>query len=528
LTTNNDSQITSLANARTVGDVLRLNAHRNGGRTAFETSNGHSVTFRQFNERVNRLTNSIHALGLKRGARVAILSRNRVEYVEFYGITKAGYIAVPLNWRLTPEEITGLIRDSGPELLIADEHHRDMVERNRHAWPSVTHFVLLGGGTDFWLPYEDLLTDASTSEPAMAALPDDVLCVIYTSGTTGAPKGVAISHRGALGNCRVAASEMLALGEADRTMAVMPLFHVGGMWYHLFPSFASGCTALILPEFNPSHVLRELSQREITNVHLVPTMIASLLADPAASTTNLPCLRLIFYAASSIPVDLLMRAMQRWPRSRFAQSYGTTEVGVVTVLNPSDHLRAREPSSHHLLSSCGRPMTGRSVRIVDDAGAVCPPGSVAEIEVVSGDMMLGYWPKNRVSVAGSSWLKTGDVGYLDREGYLYIVDRKSDLIVTGGENVFPSEVEHHLCRDPAVLEAAVFGIADSHWIERVVAAVVLRSGTRDDSQEIITRLRPHLAAYKCPKAIYVVEALPRSAAGKILRKELRKQFSHAS
>jgi acyl-CoA synthetase (AMP-forming)/AMP-acid ligase II len=507
--------------------VLRLNAHRNGGRIAFETSSGHSVTFRQFNERVNRLTNSIHALGLKRGARVAILSRNRVEYVEFYGITKAGYIAVPLNWRLTPEEITGLIRDSGPELLIADEHHRDMVEGNRHAWPSVTHFVLLGSGTDFWLPYEGLLSDSSTSEPAFTALPDDVLCLIYTSGTTGAPKGVAISHRGALGNCRVAASEMLALGEADRTMAVMPLFHVGGMWYHLFPSFASGCTTVILPEFNPSNVLRELSQREITNIHLVPTMIASLLADPAAATTKLPCLRLIFYAASSMPVDLLMRAMQRWPRSRFAQSYGTTEVGVVTVLHPSDHLRAREPSYRHLLSSCGRPMTGRSVRIVDDAGAVCSTGGVGEIEVASGDMMLGYWPKNRAGLARSSF-KTGDVGYLDREGYLYIIDRKSDLIVTGGENVFPSEVEHHLCRDPAVLEAAVFGIADSHWIERVVAAVVLRSGTRADGQEIISRLRPHLAPYKCPKAIYVVDALPRSAAGKVLRKELRKQFAHAS
>jgi long-chain acyl-CoA synthetase len=520
------SPIRSVAEARTLGDVLRVNALVHSNKIALESPDGRSVTFGELNERVNRLSNAVRALGLQKGARVAILSRNRSEYVESYGLAKSGLIVVPLNWRLPATELTKLVAHSAPELAIVDELHRDLVDGVRDSWPSVKHFILLGASGAGWQAYETLIANGMPAEPEVTAVARDVLCVIYTSGTTAAPKGVAITHAAAMGNCRTAAAEMLMLHETDRTMAVMPLFHVGGMWYHLFPSFATGCTTLILSQFEPAEVLKELDAHQITNVHLVPTMIAALLDQPNARTVNLSCLRLIFYAASSMPAHLLRRAMQTFEHCGFAQSYGSTEAGVVTVLDPDDHCRAREPPGEHLLSSCGRPFIDRDVRIVDAARGVLDTGEIGEIEVQSPDLMQGYWMNERATrdTLIDGWLKTGDLGYVDAQGYLYIVDRKNDLIVTGGENVYPSEVESHLYRDHDVHEAAVFGIPDPRWVEVVVAAVILKPGASVSSEELGSRLRRQLAAYKCPKAIYFVQTLPKSAAGKILRKELRKQY----
>jgi len=298
------------------------------------------------------------------------------------------------------------------------------------------------------------------------------------------------------------------------------------MWYHLFPSFATGCTTLVLSEFEPGVVLHELQARRISNVHLVPTMIGALLAHPDAARADLGCVRLMFYAASSMPADLLRRAMQTFPHCGFAQAYGSTEAGVVTVLGPEDHQRARAPQGEHLLLSCGRPFKGHEVRLVDDAQRSVAQGAVGEIEVRSADIMKGYWLNDEGTsrVLSGGWLKTGDLGHFDAEGYLYIVDRKNDMVVTGGENVFPTEVEGYLYRDPDVLEAAVFGIPDPQWVERVVAAVVLKPGVQVSAEELIRRMRSQLAAYKCPKAIYFTSTLPKSAVGKVLRKELRKQY----
>ncbi|MDB5913684.1 MAG: Acyl-CoA synthetase (AMP-forming)/AMP-acid ligase [Ramlibacter sp.] len=309
-------------------------------------------------------------------------------------------------------------------------------------------------------------------------------------------------------------------------MAVMPLFHVGGMWYHLFPSIAAGCTTLLLAEFDPATVLRELELRHITNVHLVPTMIGALLAHPASGTADLSHVRLLFYAASSMPADLLRRAMQAFPSCGFAQGYGSTEAGIVSVLDPTAHQRARQPQGEHLLQSCGLPCAGHDVRIVDSKNQVAEVGAVGEIEVRSADLMQGYWRNDDATrlVLRDGWLKTGDLGYFDGEGFLYIVDRKNDMVITGGENVFPTEVEGVLYRDPDVLEAAVFGVPDPLWVEKVVAAVVLKPGSSVSADELIRRLRAQLAAYKCPKVIYFSSSLPKSAVGKVLRKELRKQY----
>jgi long-chain acyl-CoA synthetase len=518
--------MSTISDAKTFGDVLRGNAKTYADKVAFETLEGRTLTFEGFNQRVNRLCNSVAAKGISAGTRVAILSKNRPEYLEVFGLAKLGVIVVPLNWRLAPKEIAKLLKHSSPEMLIVDETYLSTVERIKADLPSIASFVTFGQACEGWEDYEELLAAGDSAEPLDRVRPDDVLTLIYTSGTTGEPKGVAVSHAGALGNCRTAAGEMLDLVPEDRALAVMPLFHAGGMWYHLFPSFATGCTTLILAEFEPGAVLREMESRHITNVHLVPTMIGALLAHPSAVATDLSGVRLIFYAASSMPADLLRRAMLAFPRCGFAQGYGSTEGGVVSVLGPDAHLRAKTPEGEHLLSSCGRAFTGHEIRLVDDSGRTVPQGSVGEIEVHSPDLMKGYWLNDEATnrVLSSGWLKTGDLGYFDNEGYLYIVDRKNDMVVTGGENVFPNEVEGCLFRDPDVLEAAVFGIPDPQWVERVVAAVVLREGATVTADELIARLRGQLAAYKCPKEIYFMSTLPKSAVGKVLRKELRQQW----
>lgn len=515
-----------LTNARTLGDVLRGHARQRPDKVAFETLGGQQITFGAFDQRVNQLNNAAAELGLAKGSRAAILSRNRPEYVEVYGLSKSGVIVVPLNWRLAAGELVKLIAHSAPEILFVDETHRELIDTIRADLPSVRHFVVFGESRTGWVSYEQLLDAASDSDPNVAVDPADVLCLIYTSGTTGAPKGVAITHAGAMGNARTAASEMLWLTEQDHTMAVMPLFHAGGMWYHLFPSIATGCTTLLLSEFEPGTVLRELADRHISNVHLVPTMISALLAHPAASTADLSDVRLLFYAASSMPAELLRRAMKAFPACGFAQAYGSTEAGVVTVLDPEAHRRARDAQGEHLLQSCGRPFSRHEVRVVDHNDAALPQGDIGEIEVRSADLMQGYWHNDAATQSAmvDGWLRTGDLGYFDAEGYLYIVDRKNDMVVTGGENVFPTEVEGALFRDPDVQEAAVFGIPDPMWVEKVVAAVVLKPDSNTTADELIHRLRMQLAPYKCPKAIFFTSTLPKSAVGKVLRKELRKQY----
>lgn len=510
---------------RTFGEVLRASASAWGSKAAFETLGGRAVSFEQFNLRVNALNHAVAQLGVHKGARVALLSKNCPEYLEVYGLSKSGFIVVPLNWRLAADELVRLIGHSQAEVLVVDEAHWAMAATLRERLGTVKHFITLGTAREGWLSYEAMLANAPDSEPVEQAGPDDVLCLIYTSGTTGVPKGVAMTHAGAIGNGAAAAHE-LALMPEDRTLAVMPLFHAGGMWYHLFPSFACGTTSLVLADFEPATILRELESRRISNVHLVPTMIAALLAQPLAAQADLSSLRVLFYAASSMPPELLRRAMQTFPKCGFVQGYGSTEAGAITILRAEDHQRALAPQGEHLLGSCGRPYPGRSVRLVDAADAEVPQGTVGEVEVRSPDLMRGYWLDDlaTVHVLHGGWLRTGDLGRFDTEGFLYIVDRKNDMVISGGENVFPTEVEAHLYRDPDVQEAAVFGIPDPVWVERVVAAVVLRHGSTVTAEELIGRLRAQLAAYKCPKELFVVEQLPKSAVGKVLRKDLRKRY----
>jgi long-chain acyl-CoA synthetase len=517
--------MTILDQARTFGDVLRGHARERPLKPALESPSGASFSFGAINDRVNRLNNACSKLGLLQGERAAILSRNRPEYVEVYGLAKSGVIVVPLNWRLPPAELLKLLVHSAPRIVFVDDLHWPALQALTPRLPFVA-VVMFGQGVDGVLSYETLLAANNGEEPSSPVSPDDPLCLLYTSGTTGSPKGVTVTHAGALGNCRNAANEALHLTESDRAMAVMPLFHSGGMWYHLFPSFASACTTLVLSEFEPGTVLRELAIRRISNVHLVPTMVGALLAHQDWPRHDLSHLRLLFYAASSMPVDLLRRAHAALPDCDFVQCYGSTEAGVVTALDPAAHRRAAAANDGQLLRSCGRPLANCAVRITDSLGVPVCMGAVGEIEVASPSIMAGYWNDSAATAAAMSgaFLKTADLGRCDQDGFIYIVDRKNDMVITGGENVFPTEVEEVLLAEPSVLEAAVFGVPDPVWVERLVAVVVLQSECGLTGADVIEKIKGKIAGYKCPKEIYVRDSLPKNAVGKILRKELRREY----
>lgn len=512
--------------ASSMGEVLDANWQQRPDKLALTTPGGRGITFAQLNRRVNRLCRALTAEGIRPGDRVAMLSYNRPEYMEVFGLSRTGLVIVPLNWRLSVPELLRLIRHSGSRVLVFEEEFAGVVEQLRPQLEGVDHYIVIGTARQGWLEYESLAASGPDTPAQYSAKPDDVLCIVYTSGTTGAPKGVKITHRGALENCRTEAEEILSLTEDDVALAVLPLFHVGGMWYHLFPSFATGCTSVLMPHFEAEKLLQTLEDFEVTNVHLVPTMVGALLNHPRMGQYKLQHLRLIFYAASSMPAELLRRAMQSFPQCSFSQGYGSTEAGTVTGLFPEDHIRAQNPKYEYLLSSCGRAFKGRQIRLLDASDREVRVGEIGELVVRSPAVMAGYWNDEAATMAAmqAGWVRTGDLARCDDEGYYYIIDRKNDMVVTGGENVYPTEVESHLYADPRVLEAAVFGVPDVKWVERVVAAVVLKPGREASPEDLMQSLRSRLAAYKCPKEIHLVSDLPKSGAGKVLRKELRKQY----
>jgi acyl-CoA synthetase (AMP-forming)/AMP-acid ligase II len=508
------------------GDVARRHASVIPTKSAFMDARG-AVTFGEVNARINRLSAALRARGLRSGDRVAILARNRSEYFEVLGTAKHGLIAVPLNWRLSARELGHVLSDCRPAAIVADEQFVPVIDELRGGLGANVPCIVFGAAQPGWIAYEDLIGAASAEEVAANVAPDDVACLMYSSGTTGLPKGAKLTHRGILGNAQMQSDVALGLSDDDRLLDVLPFFHVGGMWYYAFAGYARGCSAVILPEFEPRVVLETLSREAITTLHLVPTMIDVLLRELPHVEADLTRLRRLLYAASPIPLDLLKRAMAALPRTGFVQSYGSTESGAATYLHCADHAEAITNSRlEPRLRSCGRTAQETEVAVQALGGGHAAPREIGEVLVRSRRMMQGYWNNDKLIAAAfdQGWLRMGDLGYFDEDGYLYLVDRKNDMIVSGGENVYPSEVESHMLDDPAIAEAAVFGIADPKWVEMVAAAVVLKPGIKATGEEIVTRLRQRVASYKCPKKIIIVDKLPRNAAGKILRKTLRTDY----
>jgi acyl-CoA synthetase (AMP-forming)/AMP-acid ligase II len=512
------------------GDVARRNAVVRPDKIAFSGARGQvsfQVSFGAANARMNRLNAALRSFGLGKGDRVAVLARNRSEYFEVLGVAKSGLIAVPLNWRLSPRELGHVIAECRPSAIVVEPPFAPAIDGLRGEFGEGTRFIAFDAAPDGWLSYEALLDTAAAGEIAAEVSPDDVVCLMYSSGTTGLPKGAMLTHRGVLANARVQGETALTLTSDDRLLDVLPFFHVGGMWYFAFAGYARGVSAVILPEFEPRAVLAALREEAITTLHLVPTMIEALLREQETRPVDLSRLRVLLYAASPMPLDLLKRALAALPATGFVQSYGSTESGAVTYLTAAEHRAAlADHARARRLRSCGRTSSGIDVTVRGFGGGDAAAGEIGEVMVRGPRMMKGYWRNEALTheAFDDGWLRMGDLGYFDEDGFLYLVDRKNDMIVTGGENVYPSEVETELLDDPAIAEAAVFGVPDSKWIEMVAAAIVLRPGATATEDDIVARLRLRVASYKCPKRILIRDRLPRNAAGKILRKTLRAEY----
>ena len=511
----------------TFADIIYRNALLHPDDAAF-VCGPQRITFAQFNDRVNRLIRGLSALGVKKGDVIGILSWNCLEYVDFYGAAmKGGVIASPFSPRLHEDELEYLINYSEANTLFIGPDLVDTVAGLRSRLPKVKSYITFGDSTPDMHAYHEMLATQPSHEPDLSVARDDPYLIFYTSGTTGFPRGALYTHMRKLDNTRIKALE-LGVKPEDRHVMVLPFFHIGGDC-HVWPFFLVGGCNIIMPQksFNPAAVLGGIQNEKATDMQIVPTQLNSILSCPELKKYDLSSLKRIYYAASPMPVELLRKGMEIFGPI-FSQGYGQTESGPqICALPRKSHQVLDAPAkAQKVLSSCGQPSLGVHVRVVNEDNHDVVPETIGEIIVQSNSLMVGYWnrPDETREVLVDGWLHTGDLGYYDEKGFIYIVDRKKDMIVTGGENVYSREVEDVLYRHPAVREAAVVGVPDPVWVERVHAVIALVAGTTAKEKDIIAFCKAHLASYKAPKSIEFVESLPKSPQGKILKKEIRKRY----
>ncbi len=475
---------------------------------------------------VNRLAHALIEAGLRTGDRAAILAKNSIEYLyAYFAASKAGVVLVPLNYRLAPPEWASIVNDARPRMLLVAEPYRDAVDALRPGLPSVERFVSLDPSPPAgWEDYHAWVAGQPATPPGHEAAASDDLYQMYTSGTTGRPKGAVLQQRAVATNI-VQSGLAFGVAPGERCLAAVPLFHAGAV-PTAFTPLAHGGSLYLLADFTPAAVVRALSEERIALATLVPAMLqACLLGVPDVAERRYDALRLLHYGASPIAESTLRRAIAVF-RCGFIQSYGMTEATqALTYLTPADHERAL--AGHpELLLAAGRPAAGTEIRVVDGDDQAVPPGTPGEIVARGPQVMRGYWnlPEASAEALRGGWLHTGDVGVVDADGYLYVQDRLKDMIVSGGENVYPRAVEDVLFRHPAVADAAVIGVPDERWGETVKAIVVLRAGMRASEGEIIDFCRGRLGGFERPRSVDFVEALPRNPSGKVLKRVLREPY----
>ncbi|MFE0424910.1 long-chain fatty acid--CoA ligase [Streptomyces sp. NPDC058953] len=476
-------------------------------------------TARQIADRVARLASALQGLGVVAGDRVGMLALNSDRVHEyFFGCWWAGAAAHPINVRWSPAEMAYAVNDSGTEVLLVDDAFTGVVAELRERCPGLRTVVHCGDGPapDGMVPYEDLVR-ASEPVPDGRYGGETLALLLYTGGTTGLPKGVMVSHRGLRSSLH---GSMLGMRNVDRggvTLLTAPLFHIAAFcsWY---AQLLMGGTVVFLPVFTPEGFLDAVGRHRVTTCILVPLMVQLVCDHPDLADHDVASLRSITYGGAASSDTLLRRAMETFPGAGFSQGYGMTETGVLTVLGREEHTRDAPR-----LRSAGRATPTVEIAVLGPDGSRLPPGEVGEIATRGDHVMLGYWgkPEETARALRDGWMHTGDAGRLDEDGYLYIVDRIKDMIITGGENVYSAEVENALAAHPAVAACAVIGVPDDRWNERVHAVVVLRPGRTATLEDIQAHTRSLIARYKAPRSVEFVDALPTSAAGKILKRVLR-------
>jgi long-chain acyl-CoA synthetase len=509
---------------QTLGGAIREQAARIGDQPAF-TFEGRTITYRDLDDAASRVATGLLAEGVGKGDRVAFLDKNVPEFFELlFGAAKVGAAMVAVNWRLAPAEITHILNDAQARVLVVGPDFLPVLEKVEGELATVRRVLVNGddAGHESWSTWRDA---HPANDPGVDVTPDDVAIQFYTSGTTGLPKGVMLSNYN-LFALVPAGNAAFGLDDDTVSLVVMPLFHVAGAGWAMFGLF-NGSHNVMLRDVDFAAILQMIPEHGVTHSVFVPAVLQFLLITPGVEDTDFSSLRTIVYGASPISEDVLVKSVERFGCD-FCQAYGLTETnGAVVLLTAEDH----DPSgpNRHRLRAAGKPIPGSGVeiRIVDDAGDDAPTGEVGEVWINSPTNMVGYWNMPEATAAAltpDGWFRSGDAGYLDNDGYLYIHDRVKDMIISGGENIYPAEIESVLMAHPAVADAAVIGVPDEKWGESVKAIVVRAPDAEVDESELVTYCREQLAGYKCPRSVDWADALPRNPSGKILKKDLRAPY----
>jgi len=485
-----------------------------------------SLTYGQALAETHRLANALLAEGLKPGDRFAWLGKNSIEHaLMYFAASKAGLVPVPLNYRLSPLEWDYIINDSGAKLLIATGDFAAAARTIHASLPGVRGYIALdAAGAEGYRDYRAWTASQPATAPGRPAHESQPAYQMYTSGTTGRPKGAIVSHRAVCANVEQFSHET-DLGLGDRYLIVAPIYHAAAA-ISIFVTVAVGGEMVVQEDFSPPAVVAALSDGGVSGGTLVPAMIqACLVYVPDAAKRQYPKLRYIAYGASPISEQTLRQAIETF-RCDFIQAYGMTETtAILTILPAADHRRALTDDPGLLLSA-GRPMLGTEIRVVDESDNDVPVGEIGEIIARGPQLMDGYWNLDEATAEAlrGGWMHTGDAGKMGANGYLYIQDRVKDMIVSGGENVYPRVVEDVLFQHPAIADAAVIGVPHEQWGETVKAVVVLRAGATAGEQEIVDFCRGRLGGFERPTSVDFIDALPRNASGKVLKRELREPY----
>ena len=504
-----------------IADITPVQAGLRPRETAFWYK-GEETSFAQLDARANQVANGLLALGVGPDMRVGYLAKNTAIYYEMmFGAAKARAVMTGVNTRLAAPEVQYILSDAQVKVLFIGPEFHDMIDLIKGECPALEHVITIESTHADWPSYTDWRDNQSTAPPQIKTLDSDDVIQLYTSGTTGLPKGVMLTNANYKNYFEQGAMlDWASYDAGDAIMNAMPLFHVAGVNVGILAA-AQGAKTVVLPEIVPTEILNLIEDQQINHAFWVPAVILMLSQQPDFRQRDYSSLQQVFYGASPITEDLLNTAVEVMG-ARFTQLYGLTEtVGAGTYLPPDAH----DPSKGKL-RSCGVPWPQTIVRCLDGDGNSVPQGEIGEIAIKSGFVMKGYWnrPEATAEAIRDGFFYTGDAGYFDEDGYLYIHDRIKDMIVSGGENIYPAEVENAIFGHPDIADVAVIGIPDEKWGESVKAIIVIKDGTNPSPESIITWARERIAGYKCPKSVDTITEMPRNPSGKILRKDLREPF----